>query len=164
MLAKRNRSTVGSRTRWPTRVCSKSDLAKAWGCDSAVVSRFIKSGEPKLTWDRAMALSRLLELELEELQTRIAGNIPPKTGRRAQVDVRSNGAMIALRRKAPLPSSRPQSRRPGRLCRTTRSKFTLSQEGRANMKVTYLEVPKGSGSWRLRIETGRDEGGKRLPL
>lgn len=29
------------------------------------------------------------------------------------------------------------------------------------MKVTYLEVPKGSGSWRLRIETGRDDEGNR---
>jgi hypothetical protein len=48
------------------------DVAKAWGCTDAVVSRFIKLGEPELTWDRAETLSRMLGMDLRELQIRFA--------------------------------------------------------------------------------------------
>jgi hypothetical protein len=48
------------------------DVAKAWGCTDAVVSRFIKLGEPELTWTRAETLSRMLGMDMRELQIRFA--------------------------------------------------------------------------------------------
>src|SRR3569832_2639433 len=56
---------------------TQHDVAVAWGCDDAVVSRFIATGTPELTWDRALALSRLLDKTLEELKIRLAGGIAP---------------------------------------------------------------------------------------
>jgi hypothetical protein len=48
------------------------DVAAAWGCTDAVVSRFIKLGEPELTWARAETLSRMLGMDMRELQIRFA--------------------------------------------------------------------------------------------
>lgn len=58
-----------------------------WSCDEAVVSRFIKSGEPQLTFDRALSLSKKLEMSLDELNLRLQEGIAPRTkARAAQVD------------------------------------------------------------------------------
>lgn len=50
----------------------QKDVAKAWGCDEAVVSRFIRTGEPELTFQRAEVLAKMLGIDLVELQTRLA--------------------------------------------------------------------------------------------
>lgn len=60
----------------------QKDVATAWGVDDAVVSRFIKIGEPELTWDRAQTLARMLGLSLDELKLRLFEGLPPQgTGR-----------------------------------------------------------------------------------
>lgn len=50
----------------------QKDVAKAWGCDEAVVSRFIRTGDPELTFQRAEVLAKMLGIDLMELQTRLA--------------------------------------------------------------------------------------------
>src|SRR4051794_29526810 len=59
----------------------QTDLAKEWGVDDAVVSRFLKAGEPKLIFERAVTLARMLNMPLEELQARLAENLPPQHSR-----------------------------------------------------------------------------------
>jgi DNA-binding Xre family transcriptional regulator len=49
------------------------DVATAWGVTDAVVSRFIKTGEPELTFDRATALCRMFGCTMDGLQIRISG-------------------------------------------------------------------------------------------
>jgi hypothetical protein len=51
----------------------QQDVAKLWKCDGAVVSRFIASGAPELTWDRAVSLSKMFQVSLDELHRRISG-------------------------------------------------------------------------------------------
>jgi hypothetical protein len=58
----------------------QKDVAKAWGCDVAVISRWIKTGEPKLTWERAQALAEMLGMSIAEFQIRIADGLPPRPG------------------------------------------------------------------------------------
>ena len=53
------------------------DVAKAWGVGPAVVSRFIATGDPELTWERAEALCRMLGLDMNELQGKIAAARKP---------------------------------------------------------------------------------------
>lgn len=54
----------------------QKDLAFAWDVDQAVVSRFIKTGEPALTFDRAQALCRMLGISLDELNLRLQEGLP----------------------------------------------------------------------------------------
>jgi hypothetical protein len=61
----------------------QKDVAKAWGCDEAVVSRFIRLGEPELTFQRAEVLSKMLGINLVELQTRLAEKPVPAGRARA---------------------------------------------------------------------------------
>jgi hypothetical protein len=57
----------------------QKDVAMAWGCDDAVVSRFIKTGEPELTWERAQSLALMLGIEsLDELKLRLREGIAPR--------------------------------------------------------------------------------------
>lgn len=80
----------------------QKDLAEAWGCDEAVVSRWLKTGDPKLTWERAQTLAEMLAMSLQELQTRIAAEVPPRAG-----DI----ALRAARRDlAELTNNRPSAR------------------------------------------------------
>lgn len=58
----------------------QKDLAKAWDCDVAVVSRWIKSDEPKLTHERALRLAKLLEMSADEFNTRYAEGLAPRPG------------------------------------------------------------------------------------
>lgn len=53
----------------------QQDLAKAWGCDNAVVSRFITSGKPDLTPERQMILSQILNLTNDELLAKLYGSV-----------------------------------------------------------------------------------------
>lgn len=53
------------------------DLAKAWGVNDAVVSRFVGKGEPALSLERADTLSRMLKISVDELLTRIGEKLPP---------------------------------------------------------------------------------------
>lgn len=53
----------------------QQDLAKAWGCDNAVVSRFISSGKPDLTPERQMILAQILNLTNDELLAKLYGTI-----------------------------------------------------------------------------------------
>lgn len=55
----------------------QKDLAKAWGVDDAVASRFIKTGEPELTFDRAQSLAKMLDVGLDELKLRLAEGLAP---------------------------------------------------------------------------------------
>jgi len=58
----------------------QKDVAKAWGCTDAVVSRFLKTGAPELTWDRALSLSRMLGIPLDELRLRLGERLPMQRG------------------------------------------------------------------------------------
>jgi hypothetical protein len=53
----------------------QQDLAKAWRCDGAVVSRFIASGKPDLTPERQMILSQILNLTNDELLAKLYGSV-----------------------------------------------------------------------------------------
>jgi len=70
----------------------QKDLAEAWGVDDAVVSRFISSGEPELTWDRGNILGRMLDMPLAELQARLAENIPPRSARPSRANSHASAA------------------------------------------------------------------------
>ncbi len=59
----------------------QKDVAEMWGCDEAVVSRFIKSGEPALTFDRALSLSKKLGMTLDELNVRLQEGLAPRKAR-----------------------------------------------------------------------------------
>ncbi len=66
----------------------QKDVAEMWSCDEAVISRFIKTGEPQLTFDRALQLSRKLNMSLDELTLRLdEGLAPRKSGRTAALQV-----------------------------------------------------------------------------
>jgi hypothetical protein len=54
------------------------DLAKGWGVTDAVASRFINEGDPELTWDRAVLLARLLDLDLNQLHAKL-GSVTGKS-------------------------------------------------------------------------------------
>jgi hypothetical protein len=58
----------------------QKDLAKAWKCDAAVVSRWVKTGTPRLTIERAGILAGMLNMSREELLTRVEGNLAPQGG------------------------------------------------------------------------------------
>ena len=72
----------------------QKDLAKAWGVDDAVVSRFIQTGEPEAGLERLQILGRMLGLDLNELSLRLTEGLaprrlsapPPPTIRVAHVD------------------------------------------------------------------------------
>jgi plasmid maintenance system antidote protein VapI len=53
----------------------QQDLAKAWHCDGAVVSRFIAKGKPDLTPERQMILSQILGLTNDELLAKLYGSV-----------------------------------------------------------------------------------------
>jgi hypothetical protein len=53
----------------------QQDLAKAWHCDGAVVSRFIASGKPDLTPERQMILSQILGLTNDQLLAKLYGSV-----------------------------------------------------------------------------------------
>lgn len=75
----------------------QSDVAKEWDVDDAVVSRFIKSGEPELTWDRAQSLAKMLEMTLDEMRLRLQEGMPPRAAAaRAEAAPASNGAPPAV--------------------------------------------------------------------
>src|SRR5262245_49492335 len=59
----------------------QQDLAKAWGVDDAVVSRFINSGKPDLTPQRQMILSQILGLTNDQLLNRLYGDGVPLSDR-----------------------------------------------------------------------------------
>jgi plasmid maintenance system antidote protein VapI len=58
----------------------QKDVAKIWHCGPAVISRFIQTGEPRLTYDRLVSLAKLLGMGVEELHLRISSGIAPRGG------------------------------------------------------------------------------------
>jgi hypothetical protein len=56
----------------------QKDLAKAWGIDDAVVTRFINTGKPDLTPERQIALARMLGLDHNELIARMYEGVAPR--------------------------------------------------------------------------------------
>jgi hypothetical protein len=48
-----------------------ADAARAWGCHDSVLTRFIKTGEPKITAFRVSALVRLLDIPRPEILARL---------------------------------------------------------------------------------------------
>jgi hypothetical protein len=72
----------------------QKDLAKAWGVGPAPVSRWIASGEPKLSFERAEILARMLKMSLPELQARLAGGTPPRSGAVARAVARREAPVV----------------------------------------------------------------------
>lgn len=64
---------------------NQKDVAKKWGCDDAVVSRFLKQGTPPLSLDRAGKLSKMIGLSVDELMLRINEGLEPPKGNGAPV-------------------------------------------------------------------------------
>lgn len=58
----------------------QKDVAKSWKCDVAVISRWIKTGVPKLSYDRMKVLAAMLDMDLNELSARLEGQTPPRVG------------------------------------------------------------------------------------
>lgn len=58
----------------------QKDVAKAWGVTPGVVSRFIKSGEPRINPHRMRVLCTMLEMDANELMARLEGGTPPRAG------------------------------------------------------------------------------------
>jgi hypothetical protein len=56
----------------------QKDLAKAWGTDDAVVTRFISTGKPDLTPERQIALARMLGMDHNELIARMYEGVAPR--------------------------------------------------------------------------------------
>jgi ribosome-binding protein aMBF1 (putative translation factor) len=50
---------------------AQRDIARAWGVDDAVISRFIRTGEPEMSVSRAQTLARLLNMDLTELLAKV---------------------------------------------------------------------------------------------
>lgn len=69
----------------------QKDLAKWWKVDNAVVSRFVRTGEPELTWDRAQVLCEKLGLTMDDLRIRLAERPIPAPAREPAAPVRSSG-------------------------------------------------------------------------
>jgi hypothetical protein len=62
----------------------QSDVARAWGVDDAVVSRFVATGKPDLTIERILILDEMLGVTADELMAGLRdGRMPcramPKT-------------------------------------------------------------------------------------
>jgi nucleotide-binding universal stress UspA family protein len=55
---------------------TQKDLAKAWGVDDAVVSRFINAGEPEPGVERLEVLGRMLDVGMDELFLRLREGLP----------------------------------------------------------------------------------------
>jgi hypothetical protein len=53
------------------RKLAAADAARAWGCHDSVLTRFIKTGEPKITASRVDALVSLLDLPRPEILARL---------------------------------------------------------------------------------------------
>jgi hypothetical protein len=61
---------------------SLKDVAKAWGITPGPVTKWIQTGAPLLTIDRATKLAAMLDMTREELLIRLEGGAPPpRTGR-----------------------------------------------------------------------------------
>lgn len=60
---------------------TQRDLAKEWGIDDAVVTRFIATGKPDLTIERQQVLSRMLGLDHNELILRLTEGLAPRVKR-----------------------------------------------------------------------------------
>lgn len=55
----------------------QKDLAKTWGIDPALVTRFIKTGFPELTNSRLQSLARMIGMPLNELSARVTEGVGP---------------------------------------------------------------------------------------
>jgi hypothetical protein len=56
----------------------QKDLAKEWGVDDAVVTRFISTGKPDLTPERQIALAGMLGMDHNELIARMYEGVAPR--------------------------------------------------------------------------------------
>lgn len=57
----------------------RSDLARAWKVDDAVVSRFVASGKPDITIDRIIVLAEMLQMPSDDLIKQLATGTPRLT-------------------------------------------------------------------------------------
>jgi hypothetical protein len=53
------------------------DVAKAWGITPGPVTKWIQTGAPRLTIERAGKLAAMLDMSREELLVRLEGGTPP---------------------------------------------------------------------------------------
>lgn len=74
---------------------TQHDVAIAWGCDDAVVSRFINSGTPELTYERMVALSRMLGIDMNELDLRLREGVEPRKRARFQSEATPREQVLA---------------------------------------------------------------------
>jgi hypothetical protein len=61
----------------------QKDISALWKCDEAVVSRFVKTGEPALTFERGKILADKLHMSLDELNLRLEEGLAPRKSARA---------------------------------------------------------------------------------
>lgn len=81
----------------------QKDVAKAWGVGQAPVSRWIKTGEPTLSLERAEVTAKLLDMSLDEFRARLAGHVPPRVGAIAK---------LVAKREHPAPPTTPPAAPP----------------------------------------------------
>lgn len=55
----------------------QKDVAKAWGIDAALITRFIKTGLPELTNSRLQSLARMIDMPVAELSARLTEGVGP---------------------------------------------------------------------------------------
>lgn len=76
----------------------QKDVAKRWKVDNAVVSRFIRVGEPELTFERADVLCDMLGMDLTELRMRLAEKpIPRRERERVEPNGDPSGILAELK-------------------------------------------------------------------
>jgi DNA-binding Xre family transcriptional regulator len=73
---------IGERHGWLRQLLAEkgltaADAASAWGVHAAVLVRFIKTGEPRITASRVAALCRLLGMSRNEMLARLNERPPP---------------------------------------------------------------------------------------
>jgi Fe-S cluster assembly ATPase SufC len=85
---------------------TQHDVAKQWGVDDAVVSRFIKVGEPELTWDRGQVLCRMLSIDFNELNLRLKEGVAMRAPTPKKVDGVSSRELVIAELKAAVQKAR----------------------------------------------------------
>lgn len=108
----------------------QQDLAKAWGVDSAVVSRFISSGKPDLTPERQMILSGILGMTNDQLLSKLYGGVT----RRAVTAIPGGGVTIATENGSGAPAADEDHEAVKEALQRLRQAFPGA---RVNISITY---------------------------
>jgi hypothetical protein len=71
------------------------DIAKAWDVNDAVVSRFIRTGEPEMTLARVNSLAKVFKMDVNEVMARLEDVAKPVPARQANSHARRPTAPAA---------------------------------------------------------------------